>query len=114
MQSQQQVAQFLSAAGSFPTIFRGQKIHASDVAARPIEAGYQTQPNWVVDSREDDRNRRSRVFGRERRRWATRREEHCHSEIGELSRECRQLVVAAFRPAKSYRQIMALHKSCFA
>ena len=45
-----------------------EKIDAGRVAARPVEAGDKTKLDRVVADDEDDRNRRGRSLGRERRR----------------------------------------------
>ena len=45
----------------------GEKAHAGDVAARPVEAGDEAVPDRIAPGREDDRNRRGRGLGRERR-----------------------------------------------
>ena len=54
----------------------GEKIDACRVAARPREAGDKTKLDRVFGDTEDDRDRRSRSFGRERGRRVGGRGDH--------------------------------------
>ena len=65
----QQLVQQLRAA--LPPSSTFNEADSGDVAARPVEAGDEADPDRVAAEREDNRNRRGRGLGRERRGDAT-------------------------------------------
>ena len=78
---------------------RSQVGHAGEIAARPGEAGDKSNRDWVDPDQEHDRDRRSRRLGGDRRRSAAGRGNYCHVTINQIGRQCRQSIVAIFRPA---------------
>ena len=75
------------------------EVTPGDVAARPVEAGDKASFDRVAADREDDRNRRGRRLGRERRSGAAGRDDHGHLAANQIGRQRRQPIVSALRPA---------------
>jgi hypothetical protein len=86
---------------------RSQVGHARDIAARPGKAGDKSNRDWVAPHQEHDRYRRGRRLGRERGRGVG-RGNHCHMTVNQIGRQCRQSIVAVFRPAVFDRYVPAL------
>ena len=62
----------------------GEEAHASDVGARSAKARDQALPDWVADTAEDDRDRRSRTLRSERRVGAACRCDHVDLAVDEI------------------------------
>ena len=62
-----------SSSSRFAPNVGGEKAHAGDVAARPVEAGDEAVRDRVAAGREDDRHRRGCGLGRQRRNRCCRR-----------------------------------------
>jgi hypothetical protein len=77
--------------------FNGEKIDAGRVAARPREAGDQTQLDRVFGDAEDDWDRRGRGFGRRGGSGEGGRDNHGHATADEVGHERRQATVLALR-----------------
>jgi len=82
-------------------------IDAGDVAAGPIEAGDEAQPDGVGAGGEDNGNCRGRRLGREHDWSASARDDHAHLPPDQIGRQCRQSVVLTFRPTVFDRHILA-------
>jgi hypothetical protein len=82
-------------------------IDAGDVAAGPIEAVDEAQPDGVGAGGEDNGNCRGRRLGREHDWSASARDDHAHLPPDQIGRQCRQLVVLTFRPTVFDRHILA-------
>src|SRR6266576_1394814 len=72
----------------------GEKIDASRVAARLGEAGHETKLDRVVAGTEDNRDRRSYGFRRERRHVAGRRDDG-YLSVNQIGQQRRQAIVLA-------------------
>src|SRR4029077_9541133 len=66
-----------------------QQAYARDVSARSVYAADQVHLDVIAANREDDRNGRSRNFGRKRRRFASGRSEHRHTTLNEIGCQLR-------------------------
>jgi hypothetical protein len=92
-------------------------VHIADtgkVAAGPIEAGDETNLNRVCAATKDNRNGRSRGFGRERRRDVSRRDDGGHPPADQIGRQFRQLSGFVLSPAILDRQAPTLDVTGFA
>ena len=87
--------------------------HAREVAAWPVQAGDKSKLDRVAAGQEDDRNRRGRRLGRQRRRSAA-RGNHGHLTTNQIGRQRRQSIVLALRPAIFDRHVPALDIAGFA
>jgi hypothetical protein len=76
-----------------------QNVHPGRIAARPIEAGDQTQPDRIIAGNKDDRNGRSGRLGGESRRGAAGRNDQRDLAANQIGRQCRQAVGLTFRRA---------------
>src|SRR5262249_56820276 len=76
----------------------GEKIDACGIAVRPREAGDETELDRVFAGAEDDRDRRSRRFGRERG-GVCRRGNPAHLTADQISPPLRTTIQTGFRPA---------------
>src|SRR5262249_29376746 len=86
--------------------------HARQVAAASAQAGDKTQLDRVTPGREYDRNRRSRRFGRQRRRCASRGDDR-DLLLNQIGRQRWQSVIVTFRPAILDRHVAALDITSF-
>src|SRR6516162_4468459 len=87
-------------------------VHIADtgkVAAGPIEAGDETNPDRVCTATKDDRNGRSRGFGRERRRDVSRCDDDGHPSADQIGRQFRQSSGFVLSPAILDRQAPTLN-----
>jgi hypothetical protein len=82
---------------------------AGNVAAGPIEAGDETNLDRVCTATKDDRNGRSRGFGRERRRDVSRRDDDGHPSADQIGRQFRQSSGFVLSPAILDRQAPTLN-----
>ena len=87
------------------------KTHARDVAARPVEAGDEAAPDRIAPGREDDRHRRGRGLGRERRNVVP--DDHGHRPANQISHQSRQPIRLIVRRAIFDRDVLALDEACF-
>src|SRR5262249_14336990 len=78
--------------------FTGEEIYSCYVAAGPVKAWNQAQPDGVVANAEDARNCRGRVFGCAGTQRETRRGDHRNSTTDQVGGEHRQSVVSALQP----------------
>ena len=78
------------------------------IAARPGEAGDKTELDRIVADAEDDRDRRGRRLGRERRSEVPARGDHGHLTANQIGRQRRQAIVLTLRPAVFDRHVLAL------
>jgi hypothetical protein len=63
---------------------------AGDVAARPVEAGDETEFDGIAAAAEYNRNGLGRSLGGGSRNPAARRHDHRHSAADQIGRQCRQ------------------------
>ena len=89
----------------------GEKAHARDVAARPVEAGDQALLDRVAPAREDDRHRRGCGLGRERRNGVP--DDHGHRPANQIGHQSRQPIGLILRRAEFDRDVLALDEACF-
>ena len=87
--------------------------YARRVAARLRKAGDEAELHRIGGTAEDDRNRRGRCLGRDRRRGAG-RGDHGHLSAHQIGRQCRQPIVVTFGPTIFDRHILAFDVSGFA
>src|SRR5262249_8460555 len=83
------------------------------VAARPSKARDKTTLDRVFGDAKNDWDCRGRSFGRERRERATRRRDHAHSAAYQISRQLRQPIGPAFRPAELNPHVLAFDVAFF-
>jgi hypothetical protein len=91
----------------------GQNVYACHVSARPAVARHEPQLDWIAADGEDDRDRRGRGLGRERRRVAAGRNYHGHRPACEFCRQRRQSIVVTLRPAVFDRHVPAFGITVF-
>ena len=87
--------------------------HARNVAARPVKAGDEPEPDRVAACFKDDRNRLGCRLCRKRRRSASRRN-HSHPTMNQISHHRRQPIISALRPAVFDRHVLAFDVTGFA
>jgi hypothetical protein len=92
--------------------FRGEKIDAGRVAARPGKTGDETQLDRVFGDDEDDWDRRGRSFCRLRRGWAE-RGDYRHLTPHEIGHERRHAIVLALEPMVFDHHVLALDVAGF-
>jgi hypothetical protein len=73
----------------------GEKTHACDVPARPVEACDKAVPDRVAPGGEDDRHRRGHGLGRESRKNIS--DDHGDRSASEIGRQSRQLITVVVR-----------------
>src|SRR5262249_11867516 len=78
----------------------GEKAHARDVAARPIEAGDKAELDWVAAGCKDDWPLRGCCLGRQCRSSAA-GSNHGHLTMNQIGRHRREPITSAFRPTYS-------------
>src|SRR4051794_30192424 len=93
---------------------RVQGAETRDIAARTVEAGYQTDFDRIRPDAEDDRNGRGRGFGRKCRNRAARCGDYGHPAVYQISGQFRQPSVVIVPKAKFDRHVAALGETCFA
>ena len=84
--------------------------HASEIAARPIEARHQPSGDRIAADIEDNWDRLGRRLEDERRRRASWYSDDAHLSVDQVRRKRRQTVVVPVRPAVFDRDIAALDK----
>ena len=99
-----------SSSSRFAPSSAGEKAHAGDVAARPVEAGDEAAADRVAADREDDRNRCGCGLGRQRRSVPL-RDDHGHLPANQFGRQRRQPIELTLRPAVFDRDVLALDDS---
>ena len=87
--------------------------HARDIAARPVKAGDEAEPDRVGGHFEDDRNGRGRRLCRKRRRSGG-RGNHGHLTMNQISHHRRQPISSTLRPAVFDRDVTAIDVTGFA
>src|SRR5262245_22059329 len=92
----------------------GQDIHPGGVAARPVIARRETQLDRIASNEKDDRYRRSRSLGCERRGLATGGGKNSHWTTRQFCCHRRQPVVLAKRPAVFDHHILAFDETALA
>jgi hypothetical protein len=85
-----------------------EKIDSGRVAARPVEAGDETKLDRVHSNAKDDRDRRGRGLGRERRRVAAGRGNERHAAAHEVGHQLRQPIVSAAEPVILHGDILTI------
>jgi hypothetical protein len=85
-----------------------QKIDSRQVAARPSEAGDETEPDRVIASDEDDGDRCGCRLGGECRRVTSGRGDYGNLSANQFGRKLRQPIVLALRPAVFDHYVLAL------
>src|SRR5262249_49226723 len=86
-----------------------QKIDARQVAARPSEAGDETELDRVIASDEDNGDRCGCRLGGECRRVTSRRGDYGNLSTNQFGCKLRQPIVLALRPAVFDHYVLALH-----
>jgi hypothetical protein len=87
--------------------FGREQARARHAAARPAEAGHKAYLDRKIAAGKNDRNRRCRSFGRERRAVTACRDDHRHLTADQIGRHCRQSIKLSLRPAEFDRDILA-------
>src|SRR5262249_202821 len=85
-----------------------EKIDPRQIAARPIEAGDEAQPDRVFAGAKDDRDRRRCRLGCERRGGTSGRNDYGYLAGNQLGRQLRQPVELTLSPAIFDRHVLAL------
>src|SRR5262249_54508324 len=84
---------------------------SSDVAARPVEAGDEANPDRVAPGHKDDRHRRGYGLGRERRRGIA--DDQGYLPVKKVRHQTRQPVSLMLVRAVLDRDVLALDEACF-
>jgi hypothetical protein len=90
----------------FPDEFGAHDGQSGDVATGPGEAGDEAAPHRIANAHHDDRDRRGRVLGGQRR-WRIRHQQDVHREPDQLGREGREPLVLPCRPAVLQDEVLA-------
>jgi hypothetical protein len=85
-----------------------QDVQAGRIAAGPIEAGDQTQPDRIIASNKDDRNGRRGRLGGESRRGTAGRDDQRDLAANQIGCQCRQAVGLTFRRAVFNLDVLTL------
>ena len=93
--------------------FSDEDIDAGCVASRPSKASNKTQLDWVFTDGEDDGDRGSRSFGRNRNSGVAGRGDDGHAATYEVSYKRRQAFVLAVEPMIFHRDILVLEIARF-
>ena len=93
---------------------RGEKIDAGRVAARPGKACNKTNLDRVVTDAEDDRDRRCRSFGRDRREREAGRRDDGYTTADQVSHQRRQAIELALQTVVLDRHVLAFQVAGFA
>src|SRR5262245_57994659 len=89
-----------------------EKAHASDIAARTIEAGYKPKLDRVAADSEDNWQRANCRLNGQRRRVSN-RNEYCCPLNNQITRQCWQAIVLSVRPALLQSYILSFNESEF-
>ena len=89
------------------------KLIPVSVAARPGEAGDETELDGVFADAEDDRDRRGRSFGGKRSSVAGGRGDNGHATAHEIGHQRRQAIILALQPMVLHRDVLALDVAGF-
>src|SRR5262249_3979521 len=81
------------------------------ISARPVQAGHQTELDWVYPDKENNGDRCGGRLGRKGRRGAANRGDHRHLTAHKVSRQRRQLIVLPQREAGFERDGFSLDKT---
>src|SRR5262249_18039408 len=81
------------------------------ISARPVQAGHQTELDWVYPDKENNGDRCGGRLGRKGRRGAANRGDHRHLTAHKVSRQRRQLIVLPQREAVLERDVFSLDKA---
>ncbi len=84
------------------------KGHAGHVATRPGETGDESPRDGIAAAGEDDRDRRGRRLGGADHDVAAARDDHLRLAADQISRQFRQPIIMALRPAEFDRQVAPL------
>ena len=85
--------------------------HAGQIAAGLVEAADQPGLDRIGRDREDNRNRRGRRLGCQRRLRAAARHDYGHLALHEFGGEGRQLVSVSIRPSIFDRHVLAFDQA---
>src|SRR5262249_270845 len=94
---------------SLPGRLDGLKAQPREVPARVSETLDEPLPHRVFGASHDDRDRRSRLFGRLGRRCVPRKDYKIHLETDELGDEGRVALGPAFCPARLGHEMLSVH-----
>src|SRR6516162_5234556 len=86
----------------------GEKIDPRQIAARPIEAGDEAQPDRVFADAEGDRDRRRCRLGCECRSGTSGRNDYCYLPVNQFGCQLRQPLELTLSPAIFDRHVLAL------
>src|SRR5262249_12456844 len=81
------------------------------ISARPVQAGHQTELDWVYPDKENNGDRCGGRLGRKGRRGAANRGDHRHLTAHKVSRQRRQLIVLPQREAVFERDVFSLDQA---
>src|SRR5262245_35843406 len=101
-------------AQQFEAFYRQHGLQGGDtrhISARPVQAGHQTELDWVYPDKENNGDRCGGRLGRKGRRGAANRGDHRHLTAHKVSRQRRQLIVLPQREAVFERDVFSLDKA---